>query len=257
MSELNLNAFLGKADPDILKKAHKNKVVFVDLNEVHPNPLNMFPVKDVERYAENIMMTGLLNPITIIDKPEGHVIFAGHTRCEALNSLMEKGFHYSYEGDDITGKVPALIIPPFENEIDERIAMISSNYTKNLTSEEKERLIDECVDIINAQRIEDANVKGRTAHIVASMLPFAENFIKTYLAKKNKEEEIHAEEQENILTQKKNYDTICKEMKRLSDNLMNFDWKNCDIDKRRLSELYSTLKVLLDEKLGDDHDNGL
>lgn len=250
MSELNLNAFLGNANPDILKDAQKNKVVLVDIDQVHPNPLNMYPMKDVERYAENIMMTGLLNPITIINDPAGYIIFAGHTRFAALNKLIEQGYHYSYVGEDITGKVPALIIPPFENELEERIAMIASNYTKNLTNEEKEGLIDECVDIINAQRIEDTNVKGRTAHIVASMLPFAENFIKTYLAKKKREDIEHAEEQQVMQTQKKNYDTICKEMERLSNNLNSFDWKNSDIDKRRLVELYAALKELLDERLG-------
>jgi len=249
MTELKMPAYMTNIDQNILQNAKKNKVIFLDIDEVTPNPLNMYPLKDVDRYAENIMFTGLLNPITVIKKEKNYVIFSGHTRFAALQKIIFDECRYSYNGEDITGRVPVLIIAPFADELEERAAMMASNYTKNLTQDEKGKLIDECVEIIALQKRDGSIESGRTAHLVTTMLPFTENFIKRYLANKNRTDGSEASSPQ-LIAEKKKYTTICSQIERLSNNLNEFEWDNEYIDTHKMVELSEKLKQILDERLG-------
>ena len=141
-----------------------------------------------------------------------------------------------------------LIIAPFADELEERAAMMASNYTKNLTQEEKGKLIDECVEIIALQKKDGSIESGRTAHLVTTMLPFTENFIKRYLANKNRQD-THEVGSIQRMTEKK-YTTICSQIERLSNNLTEFDWDSEYIDDNKLIKLSEKLKRILEERLG-------
>ena len=77
--------------PSVLKAYKKNKTVFIDLNEITPNPLQprrFFDKSDLQSLASSIKNCGLIQPIAVkrIDTPSREVkyeIIAGERRWRA------------------------------------------------------------------------------------------------------------------------------------------------------------------------------
>jgi hypothetical protein len=250
MKTFNLPTSILKGNPDILKEAQNSKISFIEIDEILENDLNLYTVRNVEGYAQSIMETGIHEPLTVMKRPEGYVLLAGHSRLAALKQLVAEGYRYSYCEQDITGKAPVIIRPEFSDKTDELKALIASNYQRELTAKDKADLIDACLDIIRSDKKNDKKIKGRMAHQIAAMIPVPEFYIKNYLAKNAKQETDQGEEQ-SIQDERRKYSKVFMQMKRLTESMRDYDWRTSDVDTKALIQMSEELKKLLEERIKD------
>lgn len=251
MKDFKLPTSIFNANPDILKEAQNSKISFIPVDEIFANEKNLYHVRNVDGYAQSIQETGIHEPLTVMKRPEGYVLLAGHSRLAALKQLISDGYRYSYCDQDITGKAPVIIRPEFNDQMDELKALIAANYQRVLTGEDKAELIETCLKILEQDKKNGQKVKGRTAHLIADMIPVPEFYIKEYLAKKYSESDSEPEDAEKSRDKKRQYDKLCKQMKRLSKSLTESDLQFSEIDTQTLRKLSDELKHVLDERLGD------
>lgn len=226
----------------------KNMIRLVPIDEVIPNPLNVYNTGGYLDLAGNISLHGLEEPLKVIRKQGTNVLLSGHTRLEALRYMISHDMTYTYNNEDITGMVPVIEVPEFKSEIDEQLAIIASNYQRVLTDLDKENLINRCLIILEDLEKEGRRPSGRTADLIGSMVHLPPFYIKNYLARRNSENS----EVDNVEKEKqKKMKTVCQQLRRLYDNLQKIEWNDDNLDKTIALKLMTELKELLQERIGE------
>ncbi|MCI6271510.1 MAG: ParB/RepB/Spo0J family partition protein [Erysipelotrichaceae bacterium] len=220
------------------------KIVYLDIDDIIPNPLNIAPIIDIDILAENISEGGLMQPLLITRKDNKNYIHSGHRRFEAIKQVLNKFGFIKYMGKQIE-EVPVIYVnEKYESELEEKVSMMRSNsYRINLDSKEKSKLVLEALDCFEKLR-ELNKVSGRAREWIASITGISERTIQDIISK-NKEESnglIENEFQEikcGKLPHGENYENkkakkIINLMKKLSEEL------GKELDNKLLSEKVRT-----------------
>lgn len=238
-----LNDMVMETDLDLGKKG---RVVYLDIDEIIPNELNMFSVEDIEPLSENIKDEGLLQPLIIYKENGKNILHTGHRRFMALNNLLSKGIGYKYFGKDITGKAPVIYISnDNKDEIELKLSMIRSNSYRQLSDIEKNKLIDTTLEYVSYLQERGKKPKGRTREIVAEITGITLNYIQKYLSDKNKgkllENEATDIKEENKLTK------FVKKLDKLSSEALKLELDEVSIEEHALlKDAIEDLKNSLD-----------
>jgi len=176
---------------DAFEKSKAIKVNLMDLDKVHPNGLNPFEMSNIEELADNIKQFGLMQNVdAFTSDPDSDevLLLSGHRRLKALQLLVERGDQYTYNGMDITGKIPVAKQKYIVDGSMRMLAMIAANNHRDMTNDEKNRIIEKTEETLQSleKRKKWKQESGRRAHTIASFTGIAEHYVKTYFAGKNK-----------------------------------------------------------------------
>lgn len=214
------------------------KIYLMDLDQVRPSDSNPYSVKqeDVNTLAENIAEFGLSQPLKAYQANDG---ISGHTRYLALCLLMERNKKYTYNGYDITGKVPVGIERISEEANKKLLQYVSANVHRDMSSEEKAAILDQVLPALKEMESKGqiGKLEGRLAHSLAVHTGISEHFCKDYLARKNKtlamveggiaENEDEAiskiRQSKQVDEEEKQYKKLLKDVEKLTKTLHGFD----------------------------------
>ena len=248
--QYNLDGLLGNdVAGDVVQNAKTNKVFFVDLKDVKPNPLNYFKSTDerVVSLADDIALFGLLIAGVGYEFDDGkYCLLAGERRYRALCKLFEEGKSYSYHGKDITGKFPITLISSDELDTKSymRLLITEGNNQRDLTDEEKEEMVISTLDDLNELETLGYSVwqEGkRTYETIAEKTGLSGNYVKNLLAKKGMTRtRTLSEEKKEDTTKSKD---VSEEEKQLKKIIRAFD--------KAIKEV-STAKELIGGGIDDD-----
>lgn len=163
----------------------RGKVVYLRIDEIKPNKLNLFPMSDIDRLAENIAENGLIEPLNVMLKDGEYVLTSGHRRLEAIKQvtgLWNKPLIYA--GKELDGEVPVIIVVDIENQLQERERLLQSNAKRSMGTEDTEKIIAEAYKCC----LEEESNKGGTINKkewIAMQTGFSERTVQTYLNKIN------------------------------------------------------------------------
>lgn len=242
MANLDLTGLLGTENKE-LAVANLTKVFLKPLDSVLGNEENLFEMTGIEELMNNIEEQGLEEPLTGYLK-EGNkvVLYSGHRRLLALKKLYQEGRSYGFHGKDITGSVPVLIQDKISDKNVELMKIIGANNHRDLSKEEKERIID-----ISLEVIDKTYGTGRSRSKINDLTGISENFIKTYLSNKNKvrkktsSEPMEEEKSQLISLEKKIMKTLEKVLE-LSDEYL-LESKEL-FDEESLNQIREYLKTI-------------
>lgn len=104
------------------KKAFNYQVVPID--KIQPNPMNDYPMEDIEELNETIAKVGLIHILKLKQIEEGFRIISGERRYRAIKLGLENG---QPEFDKFKIGIPAMIEDKTTDEIQEEIQLILAN----------------------------------------------------------------------------------------------------------------------------------
>ena len=70
------------------------QIVYIDIDELESNPKNFYGLRDVDALAGLIVVSHLVEPLTVSRKPDGkYMIISGHRRRAAVQKLLDEGIY--------------------------------------------------------------------------------------------------------------------------------------------------------------------
>lgn len=237
-----LSSLKSLASEESLNANNAIKIYLMELDQLRPSENNPYGVKEenVNSLAENIAEFGLSQPLKAYLATDGtYIIISGHTRYLALKQLTESGGRYTYNGYDITGKVPVGIEKISQEGNKKLLQYVSANVHRDMSSEEKAAILDKVLPALKEMESKGqiGKLEGRLAHSLAVHTGISEHFCKDYLARKNKalamveggiaENEDEAiskiRQSKQVDEEEKQYKKILKDVEKLTKTLHDFD----------------------------------
>ena len=200
MTNLDLGKMFGDSNQE-MQKAAALKTYLVKLDEILPSEENPYEVEEesVQRLAENIEQYGLFQALTAQKEGTEIRLISGERRYTALKYLVNQGLTYSYNGEDITGYAPICYIKQTSGDT-KTMFMISANAHRDMQADEKNRIIDETLNVLEKQEMSGKfSWEGkRKATVISSITGIKEHYVKDYLASKTREIKFAEEDPETI-----------------------------------------------------------
>lgn len=182
-----------------LEKTGLEKSMFVRFDELVTNPKNKMSISElkVKELADSIKNVGLLDPLGVIQLPDGRwQIFSGETRYRAISLLREQ---HEWNADDLVEVKPKYldeILPELEDDTKEMYLLLSGNVNRDKTDADRafeiqawKKIIEDCrkrgIKIFHAQGQEDDDegiqIAGRkTRDIIAQQTGMSRGLVGQY-----------------------------------------------------------------------------
>ena len=194
---LNIESMFAGND-DSFETGKAVKTYLVALENIVPSDSNFYPADDegIRCLADLIEAVGLIHPLSAIQEGYEARLVSGERRYRAMKLLCEEGRKYTYNGRDITGRAPVTYMPGVYGA-KEKLTIAAANASRDLTNEEKNRIIDEVTEAIESEEKTGRFKwpKGRRAHTLSVYTGIREHYIKEYLARSAGKEEEQKKEQ--------------------------------------------------------------
>lgn len=122
------------------------------LDQVHPRKVNAYAITDIERLAESIQRSGLLQPVIVKkDAPDSYQLIAGERRFTAIKYLHEK---YLSAGDTtkatLFNSIQAFVYENLPSVKEEQIYRDTNDYTRQMNTFQR-------IALLNPERIKMRN----------------------------------------------------------------------------------------------------
>lgn len=165
-----------------IQKNYNFKIVSYE--DIEPNPLNDYPMLEIEELAESIKKYGLLQNIGLIPNPDGskykYRLYNGERRYRAIGLLLQ-------EGDTTFSKgIPSKIESPNIDLIDEEIKLILANNQREITPEFKRKKAARLFELYQLKSTDPAIGKIDVTKKIAENLNLGERQVQRYNAINNK-----------------------------------------------------------------------
>lgn len=185
---VDITKIIGNTEDENLD-LNRNRIFLINLDEVQENKENPYQCTEIESLAENIETQGIVTPATVYRDGENVVLLSGHRRKKAMQYLVSSGKKYSFNGQDITGKIPVLFSRKPIASSREILQIISANAQRDMTNKEKNNVIDqakEAIETLCALGAISPEKGMRKAAVISSYTGIKEHYVKDYLASLNK-----------------------------------------------------------------------
>lgn len=140
------------------EKSSLRAVTWLDPTEIETNPLNKAPINDVEALAEVLVEEGILSPLVAYKVSNGvYRLISGERRLTAALSL-----HLDL--------VPVQIIEKPENELDERLMILTFNNQREESVDYIKIKVEEYADIYDQLRNSGKRPEGRKRDWIAKKM---------------------------------------------------------------------------------------
>lgn len=118
------------------------------LDQVHPRKVNAYAITDIERLAESIQRSGLLQPVIVKkEAPDSYQLIAGERRFTAIKYLHEK---YLSAGDttkaNLFNSIQAFVYENLPSDKEEQIYRDTNDYTRQMNTFQR-------IALLNPERI--------------------------------------------------------------------------------------------------------
>lgn len=148
----------GLSSQPINQKLEKTNILKIDIDDIHPNELNIMSTEDIDELAESIKKDGLINPLKVYKNNDGsYELLGGHRRWLAIKKLVG-------EDDDFDPEVNCIVLSRPEDKLREQMQIIQDNAQRDMTSEDRKNLFQKLNDIFDTAEAEGnyAIVDGRS-----------------------------------------------------------------------------------------------
>lgn len=136
MAEFNLADVLRDVSAQDLGQEGREKLVYLDIDQIDDDPKNFYDLSNVEELANNIELIGQQQPARVRvhpDNPERYMIVSGHRRRAARRILVQ-------EGKEQFRLMPCIIEQPAGSEALQELRLIYANSdTRRMTAAEISR----------------------------------------------------------------------------------------------------------------------
>lgn len=169
-----------------LNEAAKDKVQYIDFNQIKTNSLNsIYQLNDIDDLKESFKSGRFREPITVHKNADGsYRIISGHRRYAACMKLFDEGYELSYREKTLFGKIPCLIdYEEYEDEDDEMLAIIESNQQRIKTSEEKYAEYRTVHEIYERKCAKGEKPPGKEGVYIGKQLKVSSRTVQTYKSK--------------------------------------------------------------------------
>lgn len=164
MAEFNLADVLRDVNAQDLGQAGREKLVYLDIDLIDPDPKNFYELSDLDELAANIELIGLQQPVRVRvhpDNPERYMIVSGHRRRAAIRKLVD-------EGKDQLRAVACIIEQPAASEALQELRLIYANSdTRKMTSAEISKQAERVEELLYQLKKEGMEFPGRMRDHVA------------------------------------------------------------------------------------------
>lgn len=114
----------------------KERIFAIPLEKIKPRNINAYAITDIERLADSIQRSGLLQPIIVEMKISGEFsLIAGERRYTAVKYLHDK---FVSEGDNVKASlfdsISAVVLPPLSANTEKRIYRDTNDYTRQMNT---------------------------------------------------------------------------------------------------------------------------
>jgi len=122
------------------------------LDQVHPRKVNAYAITDIERLAESIQRSGLLQPVIVRKESDSsYQLIAGERRYTAMKYLYDK---YTSDGDttkaSLFNTINAFVYEDLPSDKEEQIYRDTNDYTRQMNTFQR-------IALLNPERINMQN----------------------------------------------------------------------------------------------------
>lgn len=139
----------GLSSQPVNQKLEKTNILKIDIDDIHPNELNIMSTEDIDELAESIKKDGLINPLKVYKNNDGsYELLGGHRRWLAIKKIVD-------EDDDFDPEVNCIVLSRPDDKLREQMQIIQDNAQRDMTSEDKKKLFQKLNDIFDTAEAED------------------------------------------------------------------------------------------------------
>ena len=138
----------GLSSQPVNQKLEKTNILKIDIDDIHPNELNIMSTEDIDELAESIKKDGLINPLKVYKNNDGsYELLGGHRRWLAIKKIVD-------EDDDFDPEVNCIVLSRPDDKLREQMQIIQDNAQRDMTSEDKKKLFQKLNDIFDTAEAE-------------------------------------------------------------------------------------------------------
>ena len=138
----------GLSSQPVNQKLEKTNILKIDIDDIHPNELNIMSTEDIDELAESIKKDGLINPLKVYKNNDGsYELLGGHRRWLAIKNIVD-------EDDDFDPEVNCIVLSRPDDKLREQMQIIQDNAQRDMTSEDKKNLFQKLNDIFDTAEAE-------------------------------------------------------------------------------------------------------
>ena len=151
--------------PEDVSEINTERIQYIDLDLIDPDPENFYLLTGVDDLAENISMVGLLDPLRVRPNGGRYTVESGHRRRAAGLLLRDGGNHMFDKG------VPCIVTYGEATDNMRRLRLIFANsHTRVLTPPELARQAEEVTKLLCDLKAQGVELPGRMREHVAEAL---------------------------------------------------------------------------------------
>ena len=118
--------------PAVSNYVSGEQVFSIPLNQIHPRQINAYAITDIERLAESIRRSGLLQPIIVKKESDtSYQLIAGERRYTAMKLLHDQ---YLAAGDttkaSLFDSISAIVLEKITEATEEQIYRDTNDYSR-------------------------------------------------------------------------------------------------------------------------------
>ena len=181
-----------------LEAAKLGKIIYVSVEELCANEKNVYEMDDIDLLVENIQEMGLIEPLHAFKSGDGqYVLTSGHRRLQAIKKIIESGETVKYNGKALDDhEIPVILNYP-EDELQERVILLSSNAYRTMDKKERRQVILEAHRCYTIHCANGDKPEGREREWITAITGISDGTVKDVLAEINKKDIVEKEPEED------------------------------------------------------------
>lgn len=130
---------------DMMNKTKVQRIEMIHCNQIERNPLNTYPIKQIDELSELILTDGQKEPCQVYEIEQGkYRLISGERRWTAIMSLFDRGKH--------DGMIQCIVREAFKDEYDELEEIFMFNSFRELEDSDMLELVSTLSDLYDEQK---------------------------------------------------------------------------------------------------------
>ncbi len=199
-----------------IKLNRKPKSQNIDIEDIIKNPKNKYEITNIDELANSILNDGLYRPLEVYKTDDDlYMLLGGERRFTALQKLYQEGL--------IDSDIPCLIYNSPNDDISERLQLITSNAQRDMSEQQKVVIAKELLDIIKI----NPDLKPKNTPTVEWLAPYLGCSPRTAQKYKNMAEVKNQQKKhkKQKTSTEKSLDDLTKLLKKFNKDLNNLYWQ--------------------------------
>ena len=232
----------GLSSQPVNQKLEKTNILKIDIDDIHPNELNIMSTEDIDELAESIKKDGLINPLKVYKNNDGsYELLGGHRRWLAIKKIVD-------EDDDFDPEVNCIVLSRPDDKLREQMQIIQDNAQRDMSSEDKKKLFQKLNDIFDTAEAEgnyDVTGGQTKSDWISVNLGVSQRTVQRWLKeiqdkKESPEEEKPVEKSDDKPSKPANPDAPAKEDMELAKDILSSKFGAVNVTKGKITFKFET-----------------